>query len=133
MASDRIEEFAKILVREVRDAAIRSADINSHPDSPNPTAKRWQKAAEGCNLQDIASVIIPDVVDNTLFYLLNAIDYNLLKLSFTSSDRSIVNLSEDGLGELGGWYMGSPGWLADYAKERFVDDFPDLTLPDDLK
>jgi hypothetical protein len=37
-----------------------------------------------------------------------------------------VELTEDGLGELAGWYMGSGGWRAMFSRERFVDDFADL-------
>jgi hypothetical protein len=70
-----------------------------------------------------ASVLIPDIVDDTVFQLLRALGQGLLKLSFTSSSGNIVDLAEDGLGELGGWYMGIPGWRSTYSEERFVDDF----------
>jgi hypothetical protein len=72
------------------------------------------------------NVVIPDVVDDTLFYLLQAIDTGLLKLSFTASNGKVVDLPTDGLGELAGWYMGSGGWRRMFSKERFVDDFVDL-------
>jgi hypothetical protein len=58
--------------------------------------------------------------------LLQAIDQGLLRLSFTSANGEIVDLAEEGLGELSGWYMGSGGWRASYSHERFVDDFSDL-------
>jgi len=70
-------------------------------------------------------VLIPDIVDDTVFYLLRAVDEGLLQLSFTASNGKVVNLTKDGLGELAGWFAGN-GWRQMYAKERFVDDFSDL-------
>ena len=72
-------------------------------------------------------MVIPDTVDETVFHLLRAIDQGLLKLSFTAANGKKVDLPTDGLGELAGWYMGSGGWRSLHSKERFVDDFSDLT------
>jgi hypothetical protein len=39
----------------------------------------------------------------------------------------MVDLTNDGMGELCGWYSGSSnGWIAKYSQQRFVDDFGDL-------
>jgi hypothetical protein len=126
MPIPEIEEFARILTKEVRDAAIRSTDRSLRVDAPDPVAKRWKAAAGDRNLESIASMVAPDIVDDTIFHLLRAIDQELLQLSFTASNGKTVNLSKEGLGELGGWYMGSPGWRAKYSTERFVDDLADL-------
>jgi len=40
-----------------------------------------------------------------------------------------VDLTEEGLGELSGWYMGSGGWRAMFSKERYEDDFADMSEP----
>jgi len=125
MRSPEIEEFAKTLVRQVRDEAVRSRD-RLLTQTENPVSKRWKEAARDGNLESIAGVLIPDIVDETLFYLLRAIDQKLLQLTFTASNGRTTNLSTDGLGELGGWYMGSPGWRLMYSEERFVDDLSDL-------
>lgn len=124
MPIPEIEEFAKILVEHVRDAAIPSSDTTLH--GKHVMGKRWREAAATSSPDAFANVLIPDIVDNTLFYLLYAIDDGLLKLSFTASNGKTVDLSTEGLSELAGWYMGSDGWRANYAKERFVDDFCDL-------
>jgi hypothetical protein len=42
-------------------------------------------------------VLVPDIVDSTLFCLLHAIDDGLLKLSFTASNGRTVDLSAEGL------------------------------------
>lgn len=124
MPNLQIEEFAKILVREVRDAAIQSNDRRLNPTATHVVAKRWRQSARAGQLEPVAKVLIPDIVDDTIFYLLRAIDDGALKLSFTDSHGKTVDLSEEGLGELAGWYAGE--WNGKYTKERFVDNFLDL-------
>ena len=124
MPNPQIEEFARILVREVRDAAIQSNDLRLRPDVTHVIAQRWREAGSTGQLEPIAKVLIPDIVDDTIFYLLRAVDEGLLKLSFTDSNGQAVDLSKQGLGELGGWYMGE--WRDKYTGERYIDDFPDL-------
>jgi hypothetical protein len=65
-------------------------------------------------------------VDDTVFHLLQAIDQELLQLTFTASNGNRTNLAVDGRGELGGWYTAGTGWRAEYSRQRFVNDFPDL-------
>jgi hypothetical protein len=126
MPSPEIEEFAKLLVKQVRDAAIKSCDIALRPNVPDPVSKRWRESACDGNLESIITIVIPDTVDETIFHLLRAIDDGLLNLSFSASNGKKVDLPNDGLGELAGWYMGSGGWRALYSQQRFVDDFSDL-------
>ena len=127
MPSPEIEEFAKILVEKVRDAAIQSSDRELQPQAGSPVAKRWREAARNATREEFAKLLIPDVVDSTMFYLLHAIDEGLLKLSYSASSGKTVDLSAEGMGELAGWWGGGrEGWLTMYAKERFVDDVGDL-------
>lgn len=128
MLTPEIEEFAKILVQKVRDAAIQSSDRELQPNAGSPVAARWRDASQHSMPDEFAEVLIPDIVDDTVFYLLNAIDQELLHLKFVSSSGKEVDLIEDGLGELSGWYMGSGGWRAMHSEERFVDDCADLDL-----
>jgi hypothetical protein len=121
-----IEEFAKTLVQLVRDAAIQSNDRALLPTARYALAKRWKKAASEEVPEDFARVLIPDIVDDTTFYLLQAIDEGSLKLAYTASNGTVVDLSTEGLGELAGWFPGSDGWVGTYSKERFVDDLSDL-------
>lgn len=127
MPDARIEEFATTLVEQVRDATIRSCDRKLRNDARGPVAKRWKELArENANIESVANVLIPDIVDETVFQLLRAVDQGLLKLSFTASNAERTELGVDGLGELAGWYMGIPGWRSAYSTERFVDDFSNL-------
>src|SRR5438093_500382 len=121
-----MKEFAQILVQQVRDAAIQSCDRQLQSDTTSPVAKRWKAIAANGNPTDLAKVMIPDCVDEVLSCLLQAIDQEVLRLSFTGSNGKSVDLVAEGLGEVSGWYMGSGGWRTMYARERFVDDFSDL-------
>jgi len=128
MPKSEIQEFAKILVQSVRDAAIQSCDRQRKPGVNSPIAIRWREAAVnnkiGQNVPE--NIMIQDCVDETVAHLLLAIDQGLLRISFTASNGKTVDLANDGLGELCGWYMGSGGWRAMFAHERFIDDFSDL-------
>lgn len=123
MPIPEIEEFARTLVQQVRDAAIRNCDALLQPQAGSPGARRWKGLdADSSDLR----VVIPDAVDEAVFSVLQSIDQGLLRLKYVSSSGREVDLTEAGQGELSGWYMGSGGWRAMYASERFVDDFADL-------
>lgn len=123
MPTPEIEEFAKTLVQQVRDAAIRNCDALLQPQAGSRAAHRWKGLdAESSDLR----LVIPDAVDEAVFSVLQSIDQGLLRLKYVSSSGREVDLTEEGQGELSGWYMGSGGWRAMYSAERFVDDFADL-------
>jgi len=126
MPNPEIEEFAKMLVQQVRDAAIQDCDRKLRTDAKGSIAQRWRGIGHEADLQSVATAIIPDIVDNTVFQLLRAIDQGQLRLSFTASNGKMVDLPSDGLSELAGWYMGVPGWRSKHSHERLVDDFADL-------
>lgn len=123
MPIPEIEEFAQILVRQVRDAAIRNCDALLLPQAGSPVARRWRQL--GASPSEIG-VVIPDAIDEAVFSVLQAIDQGLLRLKYVSRSGREIDLTEEGLGELSGWYMGSGGWRAMYSQERYVDDFSDL-------
>jgi hypothetical protein len=123
MPSPEIEEFAVALVRHVRDASIRNCDAALQTNASSPVARRWNGL--DASTSDLG-VVIPDVVDETVFNLLHAIDQGALRLRHVTSDGRQVDLTEKGLGELAGWYMGSGGWRTMFSAERYVDDSGDL-------
>jgi hypothetical protein len=133
MANPKLKEFARLLMKEVRDEAIRACDTRFHPGAGGRTARRWKNLDPKTGLESIASTLIQDAVDDTVFQLLRAIDGGDLELSFTTSHGKKINLFEDGLHELAGWYIGIPGWRSAYSTERYIDDFADVQLPEDLR
>jgi hypothetical protein len=114
MSTREIEEFAQRLVGMVRDRAIQSCDANWRGVSHNAVASRWRQT----NGESAAAVVIPDAIDEAMFYLLTAIDQGLIRLIYVSDGGEHVDLSEAGLGELGGWYVGPDGWREKYSSER---------------
>lgn len=126
MQASEIEEFARLLVKQVRDPAIQSCDRLRKLGGEAPIAKRWSLALGSGDSDKVAEVIVPDCVDETVFYLLQAIDQGLLQLSFTASNGKTVDLPSDGAGELSGWYMSAEGWRDLHSAERFADDFSDM-------
>jgi hypothetical protein len=126
MLKPEIEEFAKLLLREVRDRAIVDCDGQLQAHANSPTAKRWRQNIKDGSSKALARTMIPDCVDDVVFYLLHAIDTGALRLSFTATNGNVIDLSREGLGELAGWFMGGDSWRAKYSEQRFVDDFADL-------
>ena len=122
MPSAEIEEFARTLVRQVRDESIRNCDASLSPQANSPVARRWKSS--GASVSSVG-VIVPDAVDETVFGLLRAIDEGALRLKFISKDGRQIDLTEEGHSELAGWYMGSGGWRAMFSEERHVD-FADM-------
>ena len=117
-----IEDLAKIIVKHIRDAAIRSKDVQLYSDNMrSPIARRWREAKEKGNYEEFGEMVIADTVDDTLFYLFHAIDEGLLDLSINISPEKQINLTKEGLGELAGWYSGE--WRFKYSDERTFDDF----------
>jgi hypothetical protein len=126
MPRSKIEEFGKVLVQIVRDAAIKSSDRRRVAGAKHVIGKRWKEVLEEGDPNKICQVLIPDIVDDTIFHMLRAIDEELLPLSFVDPDGTSVNLPAEGNGELAGWYMGREGWRSVYSQERVPDDFPGL-------
>lgn len=117
-------EFVRQLVRHVRDPAIQESDIALRPDCTASTALRWRSLGVVR-----ADVVIPDVVDSTLFWLLRAIDEGQFKLLYVPPDGEPVDLTDEGLGELAGWYLGD---LAELSSERVPDGIGTGMLPSEL-
>ena len=99
MPSPEIEEFAKILVQQIRDPAIQAADADPR----------------------LGAAVIPDIVDAAVFQLLDAIDNGALSLMFVTSKGRKIDLATEGKHEMSGWYIGNDGWRSQYAQERYVD------------
>ncbi len=123
MSQEETIEFAKLLVQNVRDSAIKSCDVQLHATNMrSPIAKRWRDAKNSGDIDKFGETIISDCLDDTIFYFLLAIDEGLLNVSFTTSNGKSVALTNDIIGELGGWYMGE--WRSKYSKERYSNDLP---------
>lgn len=70
--------------------------------------------------------LLPDVVDQVLFHLLDAIDNDRLPLAWLDGTSSRP-LEELGQGEMGGLLMmGDGGWIERYSSQRHFDPLAGL-------
>lgn len=74
MPQRAIEELGQLLVRHVRDVAIRSCDEQLLPTSNTPVAQRWRRIAAKQGGTIPPKVLIPDCVDEAIATFLRAID-----------------------------------------------------------
>jgi hypothetical protein len=80
--------------------------------------------------REFATMVIADAVDGAIFAILDAIDMGTIDLHFRGKSGKLTSLQDAGEGEMAGWYAGGT-WIKEYSKERYIDDFADLTLDDD--
>ncbi|PQJ08879.1 hypothetical protein CJD36_021655 [Flavipsychrobacter stenotrophus] len=117
-----VDEFGKLLMEHVRDDAIHEMDNQLLLRGKNSWAERM-KAARDTDPEFFLKMVVMDTVDETIFRLLLAIGNEHIKLSFETENGTVHKLTGDG--ELHGWPMGKEGWIAEFSKERFIDDFAD--------
>lgn len=126
-AEPSIDDFAALLIREVRDEAIDACDSLLSGHTRGVRADRWNETLTSENTADTLAELIPDIVDQVLFNLLDAVDNERLQLAWKPDGTSWIDLSVLGRGEMGGWVMsGKGGWIDRFSAKRFVDPFPDL-------
>jgi len=127
MESDQavVSQFADTLMRLVRDDSISDCDRLARVRGPR--GDRWRQALSDSRAADAVNLLIPDIVDQVLFHLMDAIDNERLPLAWQRKDDSFVSLALAGHGEMAGWVaMGKGGWIERFSKERFNDDLSDL-------
>jgi hypothetical protein len=119
MQPEELNEFAASVVKHIRDNAVRSMYTQLYTTN-SPIAKRWHEQKVSGNIDRLSEMLISDSVDDTIFYLLNAIDNGDIIMSFKANNKKEINLTEEGLGELGGGYIAE--WRSEYSKEPCFND-----------
>ncbi|NJL76054.1 MAG: hypothetical protein HC892_14575 [Saprospiraceae bacterium] len=124
-STEERDQFAKLLVLHVRDAAIKSCDLRLHSSNMNsPSVKRWRDKISSINNQEVVEMIIADCVDETIFWFLKAIDETVFNISFNSAEGESLSFSDFEYGEIAGDYIGE--WRFKFSQERSYNDFEDL-------
>lgn len=120
MPKSNISIFAEKLVRLVRDPAIQACNISLEPRGRGPQSEKWKAILENTNLEDVKNIIVPDCVDSAIFYLLDAIDNDHIRLLFVAPDGQVVDLNDEGMWEMAGRYAeeDDEGWRLRYSKEK---------------
>lgn len=127
-----LERFARALITSVRDRAIDGCDRSARGTN-GPDGAIWRTAMESGSVEWALFDLIPEIVDEVLFELLDSIDTGELPLGWRTESGTYFALEELGRSETGGWLMGSPGWRHEYSRTRFSDPFADLELPIELR
>ncbi len=124
--SEPLSEFAQRLIESVRDSAIRSCDALIQGSAAGPLEDRWRALLGSATTPEAMHELLPDVVDQVLFHLLDAIDNDVLPLAWLEG-ASPLPLEELGQGEMGGLLMmGAGGWIDRYSTQRHFDPLPGL-------
>ena len=71
--NEALEEFGRKLVEHVRDDTIFSKEVLKNPWSRSPMRLKLNALDRKC-VAAVLDLVIPDIVDSTLFYLLRALD-----------------------------------------------------------
>jgi hypothetical protein len=122
--ADELNRLAELLMRLVRDEAIDVCDRLADGRMGGPDGRRWREVLESGTPRDAVRELIPDVVDQVLFQLLDALDGNDIPLGWRRADGSWVSLYDLGRSEMGGWLMGTDSWRERYSTQRFFAPEP---------
>lgn len=130
MAEDvEIARFAQRLIELVRDRAIDDCDQLASGRIRGAQGAAWREALSSAHARQAVELLLPDIVDTTLFELLNAVDNGELSLGWRIEDGSWVPLDELGRGEMGGLLMkGAGGWLEAFSRQRHFDHLSGIGL-----
>ena len=122
MPTGVIEELGKALVEQVRDRAIAACRTRLEPNAKGRKSQSWHRILAGADCGGALERVLPDIVDETIFCLLDAIDHGSVRLASWEPGSEPVDLTALGLGELAGWYIGGD-WPQRYSAEPFVNPF----------
>jgi hypothetical protein len=130
-----LRQFAELVMRLVRDRAIVACDSLAAGRVRGARGEYWQALTPDPASRALAEALIPEVVDEVLFQLLDALDNGQLPVAWRSTeDGSWIPLEDLGQGEMAGWLtMGQGGWPDSFSGQRHVDHLAGLhlRLPDD--
>ena len=108
--NEALEEFGRKLVQHVRDDTIISNEVLKNPWSRDPTRLKLNALDRKC-VAAVLDLVIPEIVDDTLFCLLRAIDDGRIRLTYVPDEGESLDLSAGSHGELPGWLWGEEGWI----------------------
>jgi len=121
-----LRSFAELLMRLVRDQAIDTCDALAAGRMGGYTGRRWHKLlGDDERGREAVHAVIPEIVDEVLFALLNALDQGDLPLAWRGEDGSYEDLSELGGSEMAGDFLGEDGWRDHYSSQRFFERLSD--------
>jgi hypothetical protein len=131
-ADPELQHFARSLVQQVRDQAIDACDRLLAGDVGGVRAARWQDVLQNSDARSAVAALLPDIVDQALFELLDRIDNDDLPLAWRQGNGTWIPLSDLGDGTMAGrLMMGQGGWLSSFSGQRFADYTGGVRLSDE--
>lgn len=109
-----IDEFARKLIERVRDDTITSCSVLKNPHSRSPMRLRLNGLDRDC-VDEVLELLVPDIIDDTIFHLLRSIDGGDIRLVYVSDGGARCDLEDEGMRELAGRLFGEDGWIASYS------------------
>ncbi len=85
----------------MRDPAITAAELLKNRFAKGPTRLKLN-AYDPQTVEAVLDIVVPTLVDDTLFHLLRAIDYGEIRLSYRSDAKEDCGLEDVGMQELHG-------------------------------
>lgn len=116
-----LQRFAEMLMQLVRDQAIAECDALASGRMGGAIGDRWRRLIADRRTRTAVQELIPDIVDETLFRLLHALDNSDMPFRWRREDGSYVDLYDLGKSEMAGWLVGSDPdcWRARFSKQRW--------------
>jgi hypothetical protein len=116
-----LQRFAEMLMLLVRDQAIGDCDALAARKMGGEDGKRWRNLLSHSGARDAVRELIPDIVDQVLFRLLNGLDQGDIPLAWQREDGSYVDLYDLGRSEMAGWLLSrdAAGWRPQHSRQRW--------------
>lgn len=117
---EALDYFGRVLMKEVRDRAIRGMDMTLSGHMKGESAERIRKALRKFSVEDIEALkwLLPQVVDSTIHHMLWTLERyeDIIVTVQVGSElgKSLAEISDGLCGEM----EGEDGWIALYSKER---------------
>ena len=118
---DELQRFAQMLMLLVRDQSIKDCDALAARRMGGEDGKRWRDLLADRRARAAVQELIPDIVDQVLFRLLNALDQGDMPVAWQRADGSYVDLYDLGKSEMAGWLVArdAEGWRARHSLQRW--------------
>lgn len=122
---DKFEEdrFAVALMR-LRDEAISDCDLNAMGRMLSANEEPWRTVVQSPEIQQAVGAVIPEIVDQVIFRLLDATDNDVLPLAWQTTDGTWASLDDLSTGGMAGSFIAD--WRHRFSSQRFRDGLSDL-------
>jgi hypothetical protein len=123
-----VERFVHQLIEFVRDKSIHGLDLLASGTMRGPSGQYWNQFISNEQVREAVLALIPDMVDEALFNLIDAVEKELLDIAIRDDDGEYRSLCDLGKSEMAGNYAFARIWIEKYSQQRYVDYNADIPL-----